>query len=280
MKETLELRVKYEYAHLLFNDNEGKNLGTSIRMVHIAKDDPRYLLIPIISQQLREEGKYFFYGWEIKRKYSPVEFGGAELFKIMVKTTFEPAGEECGTVYDETVACEICGSNRKQIGPLKLQFSSIPKKKDIARTIAGEIVVSEKLVQAYQKRELKGAIFDPVFFRKGNTGYYHFSSFAELELSEKTIGGLDPFDLSTIQDGKFYKCPYGHTIGLNLISETYILSNPYLKNNDFFVSKQLVGIRQGLLMPNPIYLCSPAFRKMVIEEELTGFDFEVAHIES
>lgn len=279
MKETLEIRVKYEYAHLLFEDNEGKNLGTSVKLVEITKEDPRYFIITVIDERLRkEEGSPFYYSWAIKRKYSPVELNDAELFSLLFRTTFEPAGEQRGTMYDETMACEICEANTKQIGTLKLPYSSIPKGKDIARTIAGEIIVSEKFVQSFVERKLKGVEFDPVVFSNGKTGYYQLARAAELELSDNAIGGVDPFDLSTTDGTEIYKCPLGHTMGLNLISELYIINNDSLKNNDLYMSKQKFGIKRGVLIPNSIYVCSAAFRKMVIEEKLTGFGFEVAHV--
>ena len=45
----------------------------------------------------------------------------AVLFMVGITTTFEPAGEECGTVYNESGVCVICGANRKRIGELKLK---------------------------------------------------------------------------------------------------------------------------------------------------------------
>ena len=142
MKETLELRINYDYANLLFKADEGKNLGTSVKVVELSKDDPRYNQVPIIAKQLQQKyDKAFFFGWEIKRKYSKKELEAATLLHLKIKTVFEPAGEECGTLYDETVSCEVCGANRKQISPLTLKHGSVPKK-DIARTIVGEVVVS------------------------------------------------------------------------------------------------------------------------------------------
>jgi hypothetical protein len=119
------------------------------------------------------------------------------------------------------------------------------------------------------------------------------TSSPELELTKKTIAGGDPFDLSTegseaieftISGGhhvKFekevYKCSKGHLIGQNLLSEPYVLNSPLISDYDFFASKQKIGVKRGLLRPEPLYLCSPAFREMVEEEKLSGFEFEIAH---
>lgn len=279
MKETLELRINYDYASLLFKADEGKNLGTSVKVVELSKEDPRYDQIPVIENQVQKKyDRSFFFGWEIKRKYGKKELEAAPLLYMKIKTTFEPAGEECGTVYYETTACKICGANRKQIGSLKLKKSSIPKK-DIARTIAGEIVVSEKFTDSFKKRGLKGAVLEPVLFEKGSSNNYQLVAATEVDLSQNTVAGINPFDLSTGSEGEVYKCPEGHTIGLNLLSEPHVLNSQSIKEHDFFASKQMIGVKRGLLRPEPLYLCSQEFRKMVLEEKLKGFDFEIAHIE-
>ena len=213
--------------------------------------------------------------------------------RVKIKTTFEPAGEECGTVYDETLACEICGANRRQIGPLKLKKSTIPKN-DIARTIAGEVVVSKKFVTAFEQRGLKGVSFDPITFTKGVSNIYQLNVFSPaLELTPNTIAGVNIFDLSESSNGveftipggyqikvekEIYKCPRGHTIGLNLLSEPYVFNSSSINEYDFFVSNQKVGVKRGLLRPEPIYFCSTAFKKMVEEEKLSGFGYEIARV--
>jgi hypothetical protein len=112
--------------------------------------------------------------------------------------------------------------------------------------------------------------------------------------SNNTIAGWDILNLGcevteeqefTISNGynvrfekAVYKCPYGHLIGSNLLSEAYVVNSYSLLEVDFMASQQMIGVKMGLLRPEPVYFCSPAFRKMVLEEKLTGFKFEVAHI--
>lgn len=289
MKETIEFRINYDYAHLLFKADEGKNVGTSVRVVEISTDDPRYNQIPIIEKEIKQKyDEGFFYAWKFKRKYSKKELDTATLFHLKIKTVFEPTGEECGTLYDETAACEICGANRKQASPLILKKGTIPKK-DIARTIGGEVVVSEKFVNAVRQRNLKGLQLSPINVEK----YYQLTADTEIELSPNTITGDDPFETSTGSNGgifnisgydivfekEVYICPKGDLIGLNLLSEPYVTDSPLIKEFDFFASRQKIGVKRGLLRPEPIYFCSPAFRQMVEEEKLSGFEFEIANIE-
>ena len=278
MKEIYEFRIWKEYCNLLSKPNPAKFNG-AIFVIHISPNSTQFAEIEKLQKEVKEKYKESFFGfWNIVRKYTKQELDTANLFSIKILKTFEPAGEECGTIYDEKVACKICGSNRKQIGPLQLKKSTLPKK-DIARTIAGEVIVSEKFVEIYTLRNLKGATFQPVICNGKSSGYFQLGSAEELALSDFTIAGTNPFDLSDKCGNEIYKCPLGHTIGLNLISEPYIQKSPLIGEYDFFLSTQKIGVKRGLLMPEPLYLCSPAFRKMIIEENLSGFDFEIARLE-
>lgn len=289
MNETVVFRINNDYAHLLFKADEGRNLGTSIKVIELAKDDPRYKQMPIIAEEVkRKYDKGFFYSWEIKRKYSKKELDTSSLLHLKIKAVFEPTGEECGTLYDETVACAICGANRKQIGPLILKKGSIPKV-DIAKTIGGEVVVSGKFVNAVRKRNLKGLRLIPINIED----YYQITANVELDLSMKTMTGDNPFSTSVggnggvynisgyeiVFDKEVYVCPKGDLIGLNLLSEPCVLNSQLINGYDFFASRQKIGVKRGLLRPESIWLCSQAFRQMIKEEKLSGFEFERANIE-
>ena len=292
MQEKVELRIYKKYAHLILQPNEGKDLGLYVG-VEISTNDPRFEKTRLLAEEIRKKyNDYFFLYSEIKRKYSKKELDTATLLHLKIKAVFEPTGEECGTLYDESAACEICGANRKQVGKLKLKKGSIPKK-DIARTIAGEVVVSERFATVFKQRGLKGASLEPIILDKGTSNYYQLMATSELELTMDTVAGVNIFDFSegseptefTVSGGhhvniekEVYKCPKGHTIGLNILSELYVLRSPSINDYDFFSSKQKIGVKRGLLQPEPLYLCSPAFRKMVEEEKLSGFQFEIAHI--
>lgn len=280
MKEILQIRVNYDFAHLLFKEDEGKRLGSSIKVINLPKNDSRYIQVPKIDKYVRNEfNRAFYFGWKIIRKYNKKELFEAKLFRMKVKSVFEPSGEECGTEYDESESCEICGSNRKQISTLKLKQSSIPKK-DIAKTIAGEVIVSEKFKNLCESYNLSGLKFKQVQSKNKQIEFYQiFPSSPILELTNNTIAGIDPFDFSVSSEGEIYKCPKGHTIGLNLISEVYIKEDKEINNFDFFQSEQKVGVNRGLLRPEPIYLCSIKFRELIKKEKLKGFDFEIAYLE-
>ncbi len=293
MKEIIEFRINKQYADLLFYPNEGQDLG-DYQIIKIKRDDPRYEKIGLLRKEIEIKYKdYFFMYWNIERKYIKKELDVATLLHLMIKTTFEPTGEECGTLYDETVACEICGANRQQVSPLILKKSKIPKK-DVARTIGGEVIISEKFANVAKQWNLKGLEFRPVNVARGISYYYQLIANVEIELSRNTIAGVNPFDFSESSEEKsfiipnghhvkfekeVYKCPKGHTIGLNLLSEPCVLYSPIIREYDFFSSKQKIGVKRGLLRPESSYFCSQIFRKMIEEEKLTGFEIEIANVE-
>ncbi len=274
MKEICELRINNTFIDLLPKTIIGNDIGP-VTKIKIEKGTSEYQSIKDIAEKIKSKNsESFFYGWGIYRKYSKSELANALLFTLNISNVFEPSGEESGTLYDETAACEICGANRKQTNPLILKKGTIPKK-DIAQTIGGEIVVSEKFVNVVRQRNLKGLQYSPTNIEE----YYQLTSKTVIELSQSTIAGINLFDLSTSCQGEIYKCPYGHTIGLNRVSEAYVTDSPLIKEFDIFASRQKIGVKRGLLRPEPIYFCSPAFRQMVEDEKLSGFKFEIANVE-
>lgn len=278
MNEILEIRINYDYANLLFESDDGKNVGTSVRIVELSTKDPRCAQIPIIDHELKlKYGKRFFFGWRIKRKYNSKELDAAELLHLKFNTVFDPSGEECGTLYDELYACEICGANRKQVGPLVLKKGTIPLK-DVAKTISGEIVVSQKFVDVTLFCGLRGIAFQPIYYSQMVSEYYQLICTTQINLSPKTVVGINPFDLSTCNEGEIYKCPNGDTIGLNLLSEPYVTKENWTMGYDFLFSKQKIGVKRGFLRPEPIYFCSPTFKKIIVKERITGFEFERANV--
>jgi len=296
MKETYEFSIISRHAHLLFKKNEGEDVDDLVKVIRITPDDPRFGKIGQLQKKLKEKkDDMFFSDWDIHYAYTPEELERARLFYFRVRTRFEPAGEECGTGYDETEACPICKSNFRRVGPLRLKASSIPAK-DISSTIAGEYVVSERLVAACKKHKMKGVTFRPVeFTRKSVKNWFEMLvESPELRVSDQTVAGIEPFDLSETApageayiegadywmrwDEQIFKCPKGHTIGLNLLSELYVIKSGAIGSYDLFVTKEKVGTREGLLRQEAMYLCSPEFREMVLKEKLTGFEFQIAHV--
>lgn len=167
VREYAEFRIPEENARRFLEPDIGKPLGQrgfppSVRLVRVPVDDPLYARIGEIERRCRGEGKYFFLGWYIERRYSRRELETAELFHLLITAVFEPPGEDCGTVYDESTACPICRAGRTQVSDLILDLGKVPRGKDIARTIANEWIVSQRLAELLLDAGMTGFELRPV----------------------------------------------------------------------------------------------------------------------
>jgi hypothetical protein len=252
---------------------------TAIRKVVIESSDPRFARIGQLQEELRSTtGKSFFYGWDLQRRYTKREMAAASLVHVIWRRTFEPSGEECGTVYDESSACNLCGAGAKQVGWLTLDGRRLPTG-DFATTIGGEYIVSRRAKAIFDAEHVTGWQLDPVYL-KGRGPTVRLSDWFQLvvvsnpvEIAPPTVAGDGPFNLDPQNKNR---CPLGHVIGLNLISEVWIKMPP-AGVGDILHSRQLVGTRRGLLRPEPRLLVTPRVREMVVAHGLKGWQFEVAH---
>ncbi len=166
MRENVEFRIPEKHAQRFLRAEEGRGLGQiyhSVRLLNLAVTDPRYKEIGDITRQMREqENASFFLGWQIHRRYTAKELAEAKLFHLDITAIFEPEGEECGTLYDESYSCPFCGANRKQVSDLRLDLRKVPKNKDIACTIADEWIVSQRLAELMIDAKISGFELRPV----------------------------------------------------------------------------------------------------------------------
>jgi len=168
VRETAEFRVAGKLAPLLFRDDEGKRLGDGdfVRKISVSVEDERFQQIGQLQKQMQlSHGKAFFFGWQINRHYTKRELGEASWFHLTALNYFEPAGEECGTCYDQSSACPKCGSGAEQLSDLILDLRKAPKKKDFASTIAGEWIVSQRLAEILLSSCLTGFELRPARHR-------------------------------------------------------------------------------------------------------------------
>ena len=280
MKETCEFRVVEEFAPQLFGAEEGKRLGDSVRMVELETSDPRFGSIGRLQLKTRTQtNRSFFYGWILKRSYTASELRNASCFHLLFKSTFEPAGEECGTTYDESTACPRCCAGAKQTSPLLLDVKRIPKSKDICRTIAGEVVVSRRVAELFARHGITGAELRPVCSKGASSAeseeWFQLAvQGPEAEISTSTRVGIDPFDDD--EKGEC-RCSLGDLIGLNLLSEVTIKVTSR-GSADIVRTRQFLGTRRGLLRPEQLIIISPKLSKLIESEKLKGCGVEVAHL--
>ena len=287
MKEILELRINYEYAHLLFKEDEGVNLGDppSVKVVKVDTSSPLWEQVKKACDDVYEKyKKTFYYSWNFKRIYTTKEMAEAKLFRMEIRKCFEPAGEECGTEYDEQSACPICGTGRKQVSSLKLKHGRFLNKRDVARTLSYEIVVSKRFVEIVRGNGIKGMTFGPVYLNnKLSEDCFQLMMEGEhLEINGKTKFGGEPYEYLP-DDGWAEGCPNGDHLGLNILSEAYVNASNRLAEFDFLLSRQTYGVKKSLspdslLYPQHLLFCSPKLYHVIKDNGLKGFDFEVAHV--
>ena len=288
MREIIDFRIPEHDAQEHLEPSIGVILGGSVRKVVVATDDPLFQRICEIDRdfQQRTDGHHFYLGWVPHRRYTRAELSAAEAFKLEIKRTFEPPGEVCGTVYDESTACELCGSGATQRSDLVLDPRSLARadKSNLAaaKTIADEIVVSERFVHFLKSGGFKGAEFRPVMRRKKPSqaiiGWHQlYAAPCLVGIVPPTRIGVSPSD----DDAKGeHRCPRGHTIGLNLISELWVSRGDFENCKcDIAFTRQHVGTRRGLLRPTPLLLISPRLWRALEASGLKGFGVEVAHLQ-
>jgi hypothetical protein len=228
-------------------------------------------------ERSRSGGAYFTF-WKINRIYTQSELSSAKLLLLQITNCFEPCGEECGTIYDEDSACKICLSGAKQTSPLFLNLKKIPARCDIARTIAGEIVVSSKFVRAAERLNTNCLELAPVFHTNtsGTPSSEWFQPIVKsppIAVHSSTAFGSTPFDTE-----RYGSCPNGDLLGLRRLTEVCIERIEDYGTQGFFKSRQFFGARQGLLRPSNLWFLSSAMFRLMKEENVRGFDVEVCHL--
>jgi hypothetical protein len=281
MVETFEFRIPEEDARAHLGPDVGITLGGSVRKVDVPPSDPLFARIGEIDRAFRAKGSAFFTAWIPHRRYAAAELEAAEALQVTIKRLVEPAGEECGTVYDQTEVCQFCGMGERQVSDLILSAKALTKPKvlAIAKTLAGEIVVSSTFADVFQANGLAGAVFRPVRPKRDPSsavpGWHQLCITSRpVTIMPPTRAGNGPFDDD--REGR-YRCPLSHTIGLNLLSELFI-SRADFDGADIAWTKQGVGVRRGLLRPERCLVVSPRFWRLATTHGLKGMGYEIAYV--
>lgn len=273
MRETIDFRVNEDYAKKYLPPGTGDRIGATVRRVIAEPGDPLFSTIERLSRQFQKKGKFFFTGFVHRRSYTRKELEAAELLYAYPKRYFEPSGDECGTVYDDAGACPECGVGVIQRSPLILKVGRIPKTFDFASTFGSELVVSSKAKDVLEEQRISGVSFGPVEARAGaacDTHHQLFLTGAMVDIDPATKVGSDPFD-----DTSHGRCSRGHVAGLNLLSEVTVRRST-AKTTDVMVTRQMVGVRRGVLRPFPLMLLSPRAWRVIEAAGLKGLAIEVA----
>lgn len=276
MREVIEFRIPEERAATFLEPGLGSSLGGSVRKVVLPMEDPRVRLIGDLDREFDKRGQSFFYGWHISRSYTRKELETAELLQLIIGPFFEPTGEMCGTEYDESMACPHCGAKAVQRGDLRMDIRRIPKKKDLTITLAGESLISTRLVKHLKEHGITGAEYRPVRHTTGeliDEWRQLVVTSAPVEILPPTRVGGGPFDLD--EQGRF-RCPLKHVVGLHRLSELWVKRADH-DGSDWVRTQQLIGTRRGELRPEEQLLISPRLYRLLMALKVKRFEIEVAH---
>ena len=303
MKETLEFRLSENAAARWLPAELGRCIDGITRRVTLSSSSPLVAEIGEIDRMLRERNQGSLLGsWSVHRRYSQEELRKAEAFLMIFTNVVEPTGEQCGTIYDESAACSYCGSGGKQYGDLVLERRSLRRteKLVIAKTIGGEIIVSAAVKTLFLGSNVTGIEFRPIVvdqLRRDVSDQWSqmvitacdYSFSANTRFGEDYFGHQYPPSAEAlamlmrygvqpnwcVRRGE-YKCPLGHTLGLNLISEVSFVGRPPAGSH-IGRTIELIGNRLGYLRPEPATIVSPQLRELLIANGVKGIAFEIAH---
>jgi len=283
MEELVELRVSEKNANRIFRDDEGELMSSGMtRRVVIRSDDPRIPQIVKLQEELTARHDDLFGGAGFIRKYSAAELNAAEILNMGLTGLCESAGQDCGTIYDDESACVVCGGGARQVSELFLKLKSLPKSKDCAVSISLlEQVVSQRFFDLVQENEVTGVTLPEVRpgitlrtrskeFEAARKWYQVVAKSAPVEIIPPTRFGRIPFwELKP-------ECPLGHYTGLWPLTEVTVDRGGW-DGSDVFRSKQLFGVRGGVLRPFPYFFVTQRVYRLILKSRLRGFKFHVAH---
>jgi len=279
MKREVEIRCGEDvYAKIVgLPEYQGKWLRHDYELTKVIRgllDDPKFAAF---CDRLKQAPWYHGFA-DILYRYSASELESAELLYFYIWMVCEPSGEECGTSYDESKACPRCKSGRVRTSPLRLNVSKIPLRMDFAVSIArDEWAISDRVVRILRANNITGVNFKPVEHcgnpLKNPRRYQELVVDSVVEMANENEYGIDYFN----RDVTRYVCSFGHTKGLNHLSEVYIKRSSW-HGYDMAKSDVYVGNRCGVLAPTSLLFISQRLFRLLKDHGVKGYGVRVAHL--
>lgn len=212
----------------------------------------------------------------IERIYTKEEIDNADVLTLSIDATFEPTGEELGTKY--TFPCPECRIRKKLDEPLKINISKIPKKADIAKTIASdEWLVNQKVIDALVSSKFTGFTFESVKSvsrNQSNVNWYQITINSTVMVSLQTrFGNFFKPNL----DVKSIMSSCGHEIKHLAYSELYLDKSTW-DGSDFCVTNYYFGGQAGVVYPFQYIVISKNAYDCLVRNKIKGFSVEIAHL--
>ena len=277
VREVLELRLSAAKAAQYIPEavSQNQNPLDTVRLV-LDAHDPLVERLRSVEVTFWARGETLFTMCEITRRYTPRELQSAERLKVEFWPFFTSSGEECGTAYDDPGACSHCGAGAPQVSELRLKVGRIPKSRDLAITPGAEIVVSARLAGAMRSHGITGYELHPVLDTRGKLS----ADWCQLIVPSKVVEPVAPTHF-----GKDYldpapdsaQCPRGHVLGMRLLSPLHV-SRFSLKEKDWLCTRGMLGLRQGLFRPYPLFVVSQRLNCLLKSLKMRHLNEEVIQI--
>jgi len=147
---------------------------------------------------------------------------------------------------------------------------------DHVRDLLGN-VVSERCATLLREADASGFDLLPVVACDGREPIAGWRQLrvtgVPVEAVPPTAYGSNPFEV----DDPEFRCPLGHVAGLNVLSELVVDRRSWA-GDDIVATRQLTGLREGLLVPSPSLLISPRLFRLMRENHIKGVRYEAAHL--
>lgn len=278
MTVTYDLRLFGEIADRYLPVNLGRRSSIARRVV-LRESGPEFKLIARAVEQAEvRDGEKLVAGWRVRRRYTDEEIRASRLVLLRIDAVVEPSGEECGTVYLETSACRHCGAGAVQDGALFLRQRALRRRRDVQRTLGGEVVVSRRVVDLMKKHGVSPDLFGDVYIAK-RASIELSASYSQILTSQERVAasshtrfGEHPFD-----ERKGGICPARDTAGLNILSELTVVSGADIRAAGLMHTDRFVGTRMGLLRPERMMVISQDLYRELLSAGVTGCSFERVH---
>lgn len=276
MREVYDFRLFEDVAPRLLPAHVGSVLGSGLARRVVAErgsDDFRAVEAAVRSES---RDQLVLASWQRRRRYTRGETAAARCFLLLPSKVVEPAGEECGTQYDEATACSTCGAGAAQRGDLFIPEKALRGDADIRRTIADEVILSARAKDALMAVGVRSELFGDVFVSRRGT--FSLSSMhvqlldrpPYVQVDPSTVFGDHPFDERNVG-----RCPAGDTAGLSLLSELTLGDGHAIDEWGLAFTNVFCGHRMGLLRPSRQIVISRAVYEALVRLRVTGCSFEV-----
>ena len=256
MKTFADVRMSEREARKVGVPHERGTLAGYTRILRLPLDDPLLARICEMRQKYYRRGRSFASA-DLEYEYTEKELRAASLLRVSFNCLYHDDGSEYGTQYDEGSVCQHCGAGRTQLSPLALDYSKMGRGQ-FQKTLGGDFIVSSTVTQQLQTNLFTGCRLESVLNSSGDiprAPYFQVVPIeAPVEVIAPTVFGID---YCLQGEPNKYKCPLGHTAGLNLISEAYISSTSWAGRPDIVFSRQRIGVRRGVCFPEPLLMVTP-----------------------